>query len=49
MWHLNNGGPESPREIETLITELVGPQRAREFWQSYRENYVTQTDIHFIK
>jgi hypothetical protein len=25
MWHLNNGGPESPREIEALITELVGP------------------------
>ena len=49
MWHLNNGGPESPREIEALITELIGPQRAREFWHSYRENYVTQEDIHFLK
>jgi endoglucanase len=49
MWHLNNGGPESPREIEALITELIGPQRAREFWHTYRENYITQPDIHFIK
>jgi endoglucanase len=49
MWHLNNGGPESPREIEALITELIGPQRAREFWHTYRENYITQSDIHLIK
>ncbi len=49
MWHLNNGGPESPREIEALITELVGPQKAREFWHTYRDNYITQEDIHFIK
>jgi hypothetical protein len=49
MWHLNDGGPESPREIEALVTELIGPQRAHEFWHSYRENYITQADIHFLK
>jgi hypothetical protein len=49
MWHLNEGGPESPREIEALITELIGPQRAHEFWHTYRENYITQADIHLIK
>ena len=49
MWRLNEGGPESPREIEALVTELIGPQRAHEFWHAYRENYVTQADIHFIK
>jgi endoglucanase len=49
MWHLNEGGPESPREIEALITELIGPQRAREFWHTYRESYITQPDIHFIR
>ncbi len=49
MWHLNEGGPESPREIEALITELIGPQRANEFWRNYRENYITQADIHLIK
>jgi len=49
MWRLNNGGPESPREIEALVTELVGPQRAREFWHTYRQNYITQADIRLIK
>src|SRR5215813_13998547 len=37
MWHLNEGGPESPREIEALITELIGPQGAHDFWRSYRK------------
>ena len=49
MWHLNEGGPESAREIDAFITELVGPQRTHEFWHTYRENYITQQDIHFIK
>jgi endoglucanase len=49
MWHLNEGGPESPREIEALVTELIGPQRSRDFWHSYRENYITAADIHLIK
>jgi endoglucanase len=49
MWHLNEGGPESAREIEALVTELIGPQRALEFWHTYRENYITQADIHLIK
>jgi endoglucanase len=49
MWHLNGGGPESPRELEALITELIGPQRAHEFWRTYRENYITAADIHLIK
>src|SRR5260370_6151011 len=49
MWHLNNGGPESPREIEALITELIRPQRAPDFWRTYRDNYITQSDIHLIR
>jgi endoglucanase len=49
MWHLNEGGPESPREIEALVMELIGPQRSREFWHTYRENYITRADIHLIK
>src|SRR5580698_3369726 len=48
MWHFE-AGPESPREIEALTTELIGPQRAHAFWKSYRENYITQEDIHFIR
>src|ERR1700733_7894393 len=47
MWHFD-GGPESPREIEAVVTELIGPQRAHAFWKSYRDNYITQADIHLI-
>jgi len=48
MWHFD-GGPQSPKEIEALITELVGPEKAEAFWKTYRERYVTREDIQFIK
>jgi endoglucanase len=48
MWRFD-GGPQSPKEIEGLLTELVGPTRAEEFWKSYRERYVTREDIRFIR
>ena len=48
MWHFDGGGPESPREIEAVVTELIGPERARAFWKSYRDNYISQADIHLI-
>jgi endoglucanase len=35
MWRFD-GGPQSPKEIEGLVTELVGPSRADEFWKTYR-------------
>ena len=47
MW-LFDGGPQAPREIEDLVTELIGPDKAAEFWQQYRENYITEADIHLI-
>jgi len=47
MW-LFEGGPQSPREIEALVTELIGPDKAAAFWHQYRENYITQEDIHLI-
>ena len=47
MW-LFDGGPQSEREIEALVTELIGPDKAEEFWRQYRENYVTQADIHLL-
>lgn len=40
MWDFE-GGPQSPREIEALVTELLGPDNAAAFWSQYRENYVT--------
>jgi hypothetical protein len=39
----------SPRLIQTAINELVGEDEARRFWKTYRDNYITQADIHFIK
>lgn len=48
MWHFD-GGPASPKEIHAFVTELIGPTRGQAFWEAYRENYITQQDIHFIR
>jgi aryl-phospho-beta-D-glucosidase BglC (GH1 family) len=37
------------RLIDNTIKELVGSDEARKFWQSFRDNYITKEDIHFIK
>ena len=39
----------SPRKIYTLVNELIGPADAAEFWKQYRDSYITEEDIHFIK
>lgn len=44
MWHLAPGR-ESAREIEGLVVELVGDERAREFWTGFRDRFVTREDI----
>ncbi|NOX22649.1 MAG: cellulase family glycosylhydrolase [Actinobacteria bacterium] len=47
MWRLSPGR-ESPREIEALITELVGATRARRFWDEYLDQFITRGDIQQI-
>src|SRR5438067_2551427 len=42
-------GTNSPRLIQVAINELVGEEAARRFWKNYRDNYITQEDIRFIK
>jgi hypothetical protein len=42
------GGPQSTREIEGLVNELIGPQEAEKFWQTYRDAYVTEDDMRFL-
>ena len=37
------------RLIDNTIKELVGADEARNFWQAFRNNYITKEDIHFIK
>jgi endoglucanase len=39
----------SPRLIQTAISELVGEDEARKFWKTYRDNYINRADINFIK
>ncbi len=47
MFHLD-GGPQSPREIEGLVNQLIGPHDAAKFWQQYRDSYITEEDIRFL-
>lgn len=44
MWRLGPGA-QSPREIEALVSRLVGPRQAEEFWRGYRDAFVTEADI----
>lgn len=44
MWRLSPGR-ESAREIESLVVELVGPDRADRFWCDFRDRFVTRADI----
>ncbi len=48
MFHFD-GGPQSPREIEDLTAELIGPEKAAAFWHRWRETYVTEADIDRVK
>ena len=47
MWGFE-GGPQSRSEIESLVAELLGPERSAAFWKSYRERWVTRADIHLL-
>ena len=47
MFHFDKG-PASYREISALFNDLVGPDEAAHFWKHYREQYITEADIHFI-
>lgn len=39
----------SPRMIYDLFDILIGEEDANKFWDSFRENYITKDDIHYIK
>ena len=38
----------SPRMIDQMLCELVGPDRAAEFWKGFKDNFITRDDIAFI-
>lgn len=39
----------SPRLINEAITELIGRGEAKNFWEKYLHNYITEGDIHYLK
>src|SRR5438132_11948682 len=39
----------SQRLIQAAISELIGEDEARQFWKTYRDNYISRADISFIK
>lgn len=38
----------APRQLDELICELVGPDKAAEFWTKFKDNYITKADIDYI-
>ena len=48
MFHLGDTA-QSPREIEELSYELIGPEKADAFWKQWREDYISEGDIDRIK
>jgi endoglucanase len=44
MWKFGPGA-ESPREIERLLTDLVGSDAAEQFWRDFREAFFNEADI----
>jgi endoglucanase len=48
MFHFEKG-PQSPRHIEALVEDLVGPDEARAFWAAWRDQYVTREDLVLLK
>ncbi len=39
----------SPRLINEVITELLGPAATVEFWKKWLEAYITEEDIHYLR
>ena len=44
MWRFGNQG-DRPRRIEKIVSDLIGPGPAAQFWTQYRRQYITENDI----
>jgi hypothetical protein len=49
MWKFEPPGPQSPREIEVLVEDLVGRDLAAKFWKRFRANFINEDDIARIR
>jgi aryl-phospho-beta-D-glucosidase BglC (GH1 family) len=47
MFNFKNA--ESSRKIYEVFNEITGPDAAAKFWNDFRENYIAENDIKFIK
>jgi len=48
MWKFGSNG-DRPRKIEKVVADLIGEEKAQEFWKAFRLNYITEADIIRIK
>ena len=39
----------SPRNVNNVITELIGPAETKQFWIEFQNNYITYGDIKYLK
>jgi hypothetical protein len=44
MW-LFGGKGDRPRKIEKVVEDLVGKEKANEFWKNYRKDYISEADV----
>lgn len=47
MWRFPSPG-DRPRRIERMITELIGEEKAKRFWEIYYDRYISEADIRQI-
>jgi endoglucanase len=47
MWRFGAAG-DRPRRIEKIVSDLIGSDKAGQFWKEYRSQYVTERDIQRI-
>ncbi|HQX72039.1 MAG TPA: cellulase family glycosylhydrolase, partial [Chitinophagaceae bacterium] len=47
MWKFGALG-DRPRKIEKVVADLIGKEKAAQFWKAFRENYITEADIRRI-
>jgi endoglucanase len=45
MWRFEPPGPQSPREIEDLMLDLVGAERSATFWSGFRSRFIADADL----
>jgi aryl-phospho-beta-D-glucosidase BglC (GH1 family) len=45
MWKFDAASVQSPRQIEALVSDLVGQARADIFWSEFRDRFIAEADI----